>query len=124
MLEQLGPDGMSSDESEGEDFDGQQRYMVFQPRFRSELVTVWLRVFDALHAIRRKTASDKRGAWPRLRVTDVDRYSESTKFVPELPINAYRAEWLAARVSRGDIDFTVRPSPEEFDFSHDQRILE
>ncbi|KII88035.1 hypothetical protein PLICRDRAFT_176778 [Plicaturopsis crispa FD-325 SS-3] len=131
MLEQLGPDGMSSDEGEGDDLDvedqgGTQVFKIYEPRFRSTAVRVWLRTLDSIHSFTRRISDDKRGTWPRTRISQYDvegntRRSTRTRFVPGLPINAYDQDWLE---SRGDREFVVRPSNEEYDFTIDPQIME
>ncbi|KAJ7166364.1 hypothetical protein C8R43DRAFT_877815 [Mycena crocata] len=56
MVEYLGVDGMSSDESEMEDVGGEHhvQYLIRSPRWRARLVSVWLRMFDSLHNILRE----------------------------------------------------------------------
>ncbi|KII89497.1 hypothetical protein PLICRDRAFT_175670 [Plicaturopsis crispa FD-325 SS-3] len=125
ILQLLGPDGMSSDEEEGPP--GTRVFQIYEPRFRADQVTVWLRTFDSIHHLLRSSAPDLRGNWPRSRNVqeddDNDRppLSRSNKFVPGLPVNAYNAEWLRAR---HDVSYAVRPSQEPFDFNHDARFIE
>ncbi|KAJ6482357.1 hypothetical protein DFH09DRAFT_845427, partial [Mycena vulgaris] len=53
MLEALGVDEMSSDESETEDagIDASVEYHILSPRWRARLLSGWLWMFDALHHI-------------------------------------------------------------------------
>src|SRR5688572_28833775 len=103
----LGPDGMSSDESESEELtgsephrrsrDGPPVYCVLSPRWRSDELTRFLHLLDSVHlALRRMDPSRQRGSWPRVRRYNPDRQimSSSQKFVPNLPRNAYDASFL------------------------------
>ncbi|EGO04666.1 hypothetical protein SERLA73DRAFT_149083 [Serpula lacrymans var. lacrymans S7.3] len=120
-LHVLGPDGMSSDKSDDE-FNGHNYFKIVEPQFRASVVTSWLRAFDAIHAINRKIAQDKRGAWARLRVAQL-KYSSSNMFVPGFPINAYCHKWLSVQ-SDTNRRFIIHPLEEEYDFSHDPQILQ
>ena len=119
LLEQLTPAGMSSDEEEV--IGTQVQYRVHVPAWRSDLVTAWLRMFDALyaHARREGVFGDKRGSQPRQRVTTTD---ESTRrgVVPKLPRNAYDDVWFNTQVNA---DALVCPGPPAR-YSHDVRIVE
>lgn len=123
MLRQFGPTGMSSDESSGDEIiPGQpsERYHICQPRWRASRVTTWLRTLDVIHLIDRGLG---RGRDPRLRITDQEnpRFSTSLEFVSRLPRNAYDDTWLGAR---NDTNFTILPSEESYDFSHDADAIE
>jgi hypothetical protein len=119
LLEQLTPAGMSSDEEEK--IGTQYQYKVHIPIWRSDIVTAWLRIFDALyaHARREGVFGDKRGSQPRQRVTAAD---ESTRrgVVPRLPRNAYDDEWFNTQVNAETL---VRPGPPAR-YVHDARTLE
>ncbi|EIW54269.1 uncharacterized protein TRAVEDRAFT_132465 [Trametes versicolor FP-101664 SS1] len=90
MLEQLGVDGMSSDESDSQN--GVKYYRILRKSWRPERVTLWVRGFDAVEAISRP--SNARGNQPRKRMqsTKVD---DSRDAVKGLPRNAYDATWYA-----------------------------
>jgi len=85
------------------------RYNVLEPSWRSQDVTAWLRVFDALYSRARRDGvyGDQRGSVTRLRVDGMKR-SASEKFVPKLPRNAYDNEWLS---QQRYIEDTVQPGP-------------
>ena len=107
MLDRLGVSGMSSDETS--DGDGTKHFRILKPQWRSELVTAWLRFFDALYnrARRDRLFGSDRGALPRDRKS-AKRYSDNKNFVVGLPLNAYRDRWLNAQV---DIENIVQPGP-------------
>ena len=121
LLDQLGPEGMSSDE---ERLGGAvKEYEIFVPAWRSGLVTAWLRIFDILYTRARRDGvfRDQRGAFPRTRVIEENAtVSASSRFVSRLPLNAYDEDWLRRQVNVRNV---VRPrSPVEYYV--DQRILE
>lgn len=118
-LEQLGVSGMSSDETS--DGDGPRRYRILNPRWRSPLVTAWLRYFDALYnrARRDRVFGNDRGAFPRDRKS-AKKESRSRKFVVGLPRNAYEQNWLDKQV---DIENVVQPGP-SVPWLHQPEIIE
>ena len=98
---------MSSDEEETV---GQYtRYNVLEPPWRSQEVTAWLRIIDALYMRARRDGvyGDQRGSPTRYRVDGVKR-SANGKFVPRLPRDAYDEEWLALQ---RHVEDTVQPGP-------------
>lgn len=120
IIQRLGVDGMSSDES---DFEGlvpghndlPRHYRVLPSAWRAGIISRWLRVFDSVHMTCRRNRADMRGALPRPRVyMDDCRQSKNTKWVPGLPKNAYEPTWLE---SLPDINL-VRPNKEIYDFGH------
>lgn len=119
MLEELGVDGMSSDE-EAITAEG-KKYLVLVPRWRAAVLTPWLRVFDSLYLRYRTMAEhgDQRGCMPRRRYAS-RKESASRKFVPGLPINAYRADWLTTQL---DVANMVHPSAEKL-YHHDDQLAQ
>lgn len=119
MLDDLGIDGMSSDEEERID-DGVQ-YRILVPRWRSPNLTPWLRQFDEIYLYYRheKNSRDLRGTFPRRRLPS-SVWSTSRKFVAGLPINAYRTDWLDAQL---DIPNIVHPAP-PITYSHDPDLAQ
>lgn len=121
MLDALGVDGMSSDEEEV--VEGGVQYRILTPRWRSAILGPWLRVFDVLHQHDRleNNSNDKRGAFPRRRVAPpAGTLSASRRFVPGLPINAYRTEWLEEQL---DITNVVHPAPVA-GYQHDPQLVQ
>jgi hypothetical protein len=132
ILQRLGVQGMSSDESDGKELVRNPsarletpRFQVLRPWWRATELTTWLHIFDSVHMIERRSGDGgSRGAYPRLRVDNAQSptYSNSQNFVRGLPINAYNQRWLAGRQ---DVPFSVRPAEGEmYDFSHDANVLE
>ncbi|KAI5994645.1 hypothetical protein EDC04DRAFT_2515082, partial [Pisolithus marmoratus] len=70
VVQQLGPAGMSSDESEHEVGHGERTYHITGKAWRSTTVTATLRVLDALHLGMRyqQQWNATAGAWPHLRM--------------------------------------------------------
>lgn len=112
---------MSSDE---EQIVGQHKqYEVIEPAWRSDVVTSWLRIFDALHAQAKRSGllGDQRGAEPRMRITNMPpKRSTSERFVSKLPRNAYDDQWLNSQINPAD---TVRPGP-SVRYFHDRQTIE
>ncbi|KAJ6543717.1 hypothetical protein DFH09DRAFT_838148, partial [Mycena vulgaris] len=120
MLEHLGVDGMSSDESEKED--NQVEYKILAPGWRAPEVAPWLRVFDTIHNIIRTAGEPQvlRGSFPHRRIL-TGKKSSSKKFVPGLPVNIYDPSWLAREQLNQHI---LHPSMETYDFNHEPNILQ
>lgn len=119
MLEDLGIDGMSSDE-EVKTPEGTQ-YLTLVPKWRAPVLTPWLRIFDSLYLYHRNQAEhgDQRGCLPRRRNASA-KESASRKFVPGLPINAYRVDWLERQL---DVPNVVHPAAEQ-PYTHDPGLVE
>lgn len=93
FLEDLGVDGMSSDES---NIENQSRvYVVLKKTWRASGVTLWLRDLDSVHLSLRVTNTGRvmRGNWPHER-RDSSRVSVRDP-VHSLPTNFYATEWLS-----------------------------
>ncbi|KAJ8693182.1 hypothetical protein PTI98_010423 [Pleurotus ostreatus] len=116
LLDRLGVDGMSSDESDGEECMGSEvhtaapRFRVRRPVWRAQVVGRWLQAFDSFYLRQRQASQDKRGCYPRVRVRDNTEPSTSKDFVAGLPLNAYDQVWM---VRQSD----VCASQEHGDFS-------
>jgi len=125
ILQRLGPDGMSSDESDGPP-GALRTYRICILPWRAVGVTPFVRVFDAFAAIRRRSRFPHlgggigRGALPRIRVAAVGLFSTNDRFVPGLPVNTYMPDWISGIRNR---DLTVRPTSESYNFTHDNRIF-
>lgn len=129
ILERLGVEGMSSDESDTEEVIGNAyvrcnntRYRVKRPVWRAVVLDAWLRVFDTCYIVWRRTSSDTmHGSAVHLRERSADNWSSSKRFVSGLEKNAYNSEWLA---TRANTDLTVYPLDGLYTFTHDSRIYE
>jgi hypothetical protein len=119
MLEKLALESMSTDESDDDEGlvgDENTATSVVSPRWRAHHLTQWLRVFDSVHC-----ASGMSQGSPRFCIFNNSRISQSTKFVANLPINAYDQRWLQRR---NDVNFAVFLSTNQYDFTHDSDVFE
>ncbi|KAI6149224.1 hypothetical protein BKA82DRAFT_145545 [Pisolithus tinctorius] len=100
-VEQLGPAGMSSDESEHDVGHGERTYRITRKAWRSATVTATLHVLDALHLRARyqQQWNATAGAWPHLCVPS----SQLSNREPPsgLPKNFYVQEHLSSLTSEG-----------------------
>ncbi|KAI6153181.1 hypothetical protein BKA82DRAFT_3971387 [Pisolithus tinctorius] len=100
-LQQLGPAGMSSDESEHDISHGEWTYRITRKAWRSATVTAMLHVLDALHlqAQYQQQWNATAGAWPHLRVPS----SQLSNREPPLglPKNFYVQEHLSSLTLEG-----------------------
>ncbi|KAI0712000.1 hypothetical protein C8Q76DRAFT_602860, partial [Earliella scabrosa] len=94
ILQRLGPEGMSSDESAMEN--GVKQFRILRKEWRSEQLTGWLRIFDAISRERRANPITEatRGAEPRQRFQS-GKIDNTSPPVGSLPINAYNPKWYA-----------------------------
>jgi hypothetical protein len=129
MIQKLGVDGMSSDESDYGELARNPparmrppRYYVLQPLWRHPDLSAWLETFDVVYCILRRLSISRRGAYARLRQQNAAtvKYSPSKAFVPGLSVSTYNANWLEAR---GDVEFVVFPSSEPYSFTHDPEVI-
>lgn len=129
MIQQLGVNGMSSDESDYEELPGNPparlrspRYYVLKPRWRHPQLSEWLETFDMIYSIIRRVQMSRRGAYARQRQRNgiTTRYSGKKSYVRGLSISTYDPVWLD---SCGDVDFTVHPSQEAYSFTHDPEVI-
>ena len=107
ILQLLGPDGMSSDESNGSS--GAPRvYNICISPWRATGVTSFVCIFDAVASILRQLSFPHlgsgigHGALPRIRVVAVGLSSTSRRFVPGLPVNTYLPDWIS-RIRNQDL---------------------
>lgn len=128
ILERLTVAGMSSDESDNErtvaDPARTQRepsYEIIMPAWRNQRLFAWLHVFDKFHIATRRRIGASPGEWPHARQINVrnPKISSSTKYIPDLPIDAYDPAWLNTRY---DLELMVRPSEEIYDFTHPDAV--
>ncbi|OBZ66078.1 hypothetical protein A0H81_13919 [Grifola frondosa] len=119
ILQDLGVDGMSSDESEHEN--GVIQYRVLIKSWRNPVLTPWLRTFDAAYRKDRLGPSQStRGAHPHLRLASqkVDLRAP----VIRLPFNAYNYEWLKG-LSAFELE-SLAPQHREYEFLHTPAMME
>ncbi|KAH9478990.1 hypothetical protein JR316_0009453 [Psilocybe cubensis] len=131
MVEQLGPGGMSSDESDYEptpatahlippNIKEVYHLVTLRPVWRAPEVSRWLSNIDSFRIILRSRSPDTRGNYPYVRFRH-DMIVGESKPVKGLPVNTYDLGWIATRVSAEyDAGFTN----EAYVFVHDPRLLE
>ncbi|KAF9455284.1 hypothetical protein BDZ94DRAFT_1316412 [Collybia nuda] len=128
ILEELTVNGMSSDESDSErlaldtTLHGQKpKYEVTSPSWRNVKLHDWLHVFNVLYIAKRRSSGPSVGEWPHNQFchSTLPKLSLSTKFVSELPINAYDTHWLGTQY---DIEWAVKPVDTEYTFTHNDAV--
>ncbi|KAH9052746.1 hypothetical protein EDB87DRAFT_1691572 [Lactarius vividus] len=94
VLDTLGPDGMSSDESLVDPDTQQLMYTVAKPDWRHPGLHNWLKVLINYITKTMSTAGpDKRGAFPHIRAGS-QKVHKKVHVPTCLPINAYDPKWL------------------------------
>jgi hypothetical protein len=123
ILDALGIDGMSSDESFVDPDTHQTTYTVTKPEWRHPDLHNWLGVFDQLHRRNHieSWSIDKRGAFPHIRSWSQKVHSKSHA-PSSLPINAYDPQWIEGR-ERFYLDHVLYPQMEEYDFTHSSDVF-
>ncbi|RPD72403.1 hypothetical protein L226DRAFT_449638, partial [Lentinus tigrinus ALCF2SS1-7] len=94
MLQRLGPEGMSSDESEVEN--GVKVYKVLVKKWRNPDLVEWFKVFDSIARMERTNVingMDGRGAPYRERIRST-KDDDKCSPVGRLPPNAYNSTWF------------------------------
>ncbi|KAI5981462.1 hypothetical protein EDD15DRAFT_2183169, partial [Pisolithus albus] len=97
IVESLGQDGMSSDESDHEGHRGEATYHILDKDWRSKQVTAWLRMLDSLHLRLRYNGKWQAtaGAWPHFRTTSL--HDSKGAPVKGLPVDFYSRNWYGAQ---------------------------
>jgi len=118
VLDALGVDGMSSDESDVDPTTNQMLYTVVKPDWRHPDLHQWLKIFDQLYhrAHLHHWSNDRRGAFPHMRVGS-QKIHKKMHAPPHLPVNAYNPQWLEAREALY-VKHDLCPSAETYDFNH------
>ncbi|KAH9885103.1 hypothetical protein C8Q73DRAFT_660346 [Cubamyces lactineus] len=121
MLQCLGVDGMSSDESSVEN--DIVHYRILKKSWRHPNLTIWLRVFDAAYRKTRVSETNRatRGAPVHWRLV-TNQYDNRRAAVPCLPKNAYNPEWLNSLNGMDVEDLAARD--EFYDFTHTPDVAE
>ena len=118
ILDALGTDGMSLDESLVDEDTHQLVYMVAKPEWRHPNLHNWLKYFDQLHHRNHvdSWSLDRRGAYPHIRTGSRIVHIKSHA-PPALPINAYDRRWLESKEALY-LNHVLCPKAEEYDFMH------
>ncbi|KAH9037590.1 hypothetical protein EDB85DRAFT_1888287 [Lactarius pseudohatsudake] len=98
LLDTLGVNGMSSDESAVDADTTRVTYTIIKPSWRHSLLHNWLKVFDQLHHQNHinSWSTDKHGTFAHIH-TGSHKVHETVHAPPHLPINAYDPKWLESR---------------------------
>ena len=123
VLDALGVDGMSSDESDMDPATNQRRYTVVRPDWRHPDMHSWLEIFDQFHHYNHLNSwsNDRRGAFPHLRGGSWKVHREAHP--PRcLPVNAYDERWLEGREDMY-VKYVLSPRAEPYDFSHSLALI-
>ncbi|KAI5990973.1 hypothetical protein EDD15DRAFT_2169745 [Pisolithus albus] len=108
VVQQLGPTGMSSDESEHDVGHGERIYHITRKTWRSAAVTDALRVLDKLHLRMRyqEQWNATAGAWPHLRTPSSQ--VSNRKPLSGLPKNFYAQDYISSLTSEGLDDLLLQ----------------
>ncbi|TFY68056.1 hypothetical protein EVG20_g3700 [Dentipellis fragilis] len=120
VVDALGIAGMSSDESDSSE--GQKRYMITQPAWRSAEIRKVMGTLDMVHSLTRASNAkrDTRGQHVRHRAQS-ERVSQRTLAPLQLPINFYDATWLQDQSVLWKKE-VLQPRP-EMDFNSGNEVL-
>jgi hypothetical protein len=124
ILDALGDDGMSTDESFVDSDTHQTTYTVTKPEWRHPDLHNWLRVFDHLHHRNHieSWSLDKRGAFPHIR-TESQKVHLKSHAPRGLPINAYDPRWIESRETLY-LDHVLCPQWEQqYNFMHSSDVF-
>ena len=97
VVQSLGLDGMSSDESDHEGHKGEATYYILHKDWHSCQITAWLCMLDSLHLCLRYHGEWQAtaGSWPHFRTSHL---KESTRpVINELPVDFYSRNWYGAQ---------------------------
>ncbi|KAI6103714.1 hypothetical protein EDD16DRAFT_1493474 [Pisolithus croceorrhizus] len=108
VVQQLGPTGMSSDESEHDVGHGECIYYITRKTWRSAAITDALRVLDKLHLRMRyqEQWNATAGAWPHLRTPSSQ--VSNRKPLSGLPKNFYAQDYISSLTSEGLDDLLLQ----------------
>jgi hypothetical protein len=124
VLDALGVDGMSSDESDMDPTTNQRKYTVVKPDWRHPDLHNWLGIFDHFHHYSHLNSwsNDRRGAFAHIRVGSQKVHKEAHP-PPHLPVNAYDQQWLEGRETMY-VKYVLCPKAEPYDFSHSLALIQ
>jgi hypothetical protein len=124
ILDAMGDDGMSTDESVIDPDTHQTTYTVTKPEWRHPDLHNWLMVFDQLHhrSHIESWSLDKRGAFPHIR-TGSQRVHLKSHAPTGLPINTYDPQWIESREPLY-LNHVLCPQMEQrYDFTHSSDVF-
>lgn len=118
MLQQLGADAMSSDET---DSNQESSRLIHRVPWRSFAVTAWLRLLDDIHTTDRLTAVGQPGnGKPVPSRQTSDKLSTREGVVVALPENAYEAGWWH---SLSEAERSRVAAARHFNYSHTEEAM-
>lgn len=122
ILSVLGFSGNSEDESEHED--GERRFRIVEPDWRSAELTKWLRVFDGIYSSTKFNDANRpsRGNWTRIRIPPLPGAPKSNRKPPHhLPRNFFRPGYIESlldhEVEKLDID------DKDYNLTHSEEVI-
>lgn len=123
ILDQLGAQGMSSDESVTTPNAEGPTYHYLHSDWRADEVSVWLDDFDTVYYFDRANESDRRGAYPHRRNSArPQKLSLRSRPIHGLPINTYKSSWLSTKLPSW-VKSVLRPSTQRYVFSNDADLM-
>jgi hypothetical protein len=124
VLDALGADGMSSDESDTDPTTGQRKYTVIKPDWRHPDLHNWLAVFDQFHHYGHLNSwsNDRRGAFAHVHAGSQKIHKEAHPPL-HLPVNAYDQQWLEGRETMY-VKYVLHPKAEPYNFSHSLALIQ
>ncbi|KDQ15976.1 hypothetical protein BOTBODRAFT_278366 [Botryobasidium botryosum FD-172 SS1] len=133
IVKRLNVNGMSSDESELEEGTARKRYYIITPGWRHPSLINFLRALDLVYMLTRinDLGNVGKGNLPHERIpTDSIRPApgihggeNATGAVKGLPWNCYNPDWLE-QLDEGQIYSLAIQEDEEYDFRHEDRLVE
>lgn len=122
ILQALGYSAMSDDEPEHED--GQRRFRIVEPEWRSARLTTWLRMFDGIYSSTKFNDANRpsRGNWTRIRIPPLAGAPKSKKNPPpHLPRNFFRPGYLESLLDH-ELE-TLDVQDEDYSLSHTDEVI-
>jgi len=123
VLDGLGVDGMSSDESSFDPHTSQPTYTVVKPSWRHPDLHDWLKVFDQLHHQNHVNSwsLDRHGAFTHIRAGS-QKIHQTVHAPPRLPVNAYDPKWLESRETLY-VRHVLCPKEDPYVFGHPPDVI-
>jgi hypothetical protein len=123
VLDALGVDGMSSDESDTDPATNQRRYTVVKPDWRHPDLHSWLGIFDQFHhhGHLNSWSNDRCGAFAHIRAGS-QKVHKGAHPPLRLPANAYDQRWLEGKEDIY-VKYVLCPRAEQYDFSHSLDLI-
>ncbi|KAH9030593.1 hypothetical protein EDB83DRAFT_2173849, partial [Lactarius deliciosus] len=123
VMDALGADRISSDESSFDPHTSQTTYTVVKPSWRHPDIHHWLKVFDDLHHRNHINAFvlNKRGMFTHIR-TSSQKVGQAQYAPPGLPVNAYDPNWLQSKTALS-LKHELHPKEYPYDFNHSPEVI-